>query len=130
MNRTVRLLPRRQAAVALSERCVSFRRVAAEGRPAWEAWQVGKLAVSKLVATSLVAAVALPMALLMAASLIDTPWAVAMDRAMKARSFAPHLPSHAYAPNPHASSSTTLFSLQSTTDFFHASFNASDAGQA
>lgn len=61
---------------------------------------MGKLAVSKLVATSLVAAVALPMALLMAASLIDTPWAVAMDRAMKARSFAPPLPSHPYAPQP------------------------------
>ena len=45
--------------------------------------QVGKLAVTKLLYTGLVAAVALPLALLSAASLIDTPWSIAMDRAMK-----------------------------------------------
>ena len=45
--------------------------------------QIGKLAVQKLLYTGLVAAVALPLALLTAASLLDTPWAVALDRAMK-----------------------------------------------
>lgn len=45
--------------------------------------QAGKLAVSKLLYAGLVTAVALPMALLGAASFIDTPWAVAMDRAKK-----------------------------------------------
>ena len=45
--------------------------------------QIGKLAVQKLLYTGLVAAVALPLALLTAASLLDTPWAVALDRATK-----------------------------------------------
>lgn len=41
--------------------------------------------MSKLLYAGLVTAVALPMALLGAASFIDTPWAVAMDRAKKVR---------------------------------------------
>lgn len=45
--------------------------------------QVGKLAVQKFLFTGLVAAVALPLALLSAASLLDNPWAVATERAMK-----------------------------------------------
>lgn len=45
--------------------------------------QVGKLAVQKFLYTGLVAAVALPLTLLTATSLLDTPWAIALDRAMK-----------------------------------------------
>ncbi len=48
------------------------------------AFEVGKLAVAKLLYTGLVAACTLPLALLTATSLLDTPWAVAMERAMKA----------------------------------------------
>jgi len=44
---------------------------------------VGKLAVTKFLYTGLVAAVAIPLALLSATSLLDTPWAVAVERAMK-----------------------------------------------
>ena len=47
------------------------------------AFEVGKLAITKFLYTGLVAAVALPLALLTATSLLDTPWAVAMERAMK-----------------------------------------------
>ena len=47
------------------------------------ALEVGKLAIQKFMYTGLVAAVAAPMVLASFSSVIDTPWGVALNRAVK-----------------------------------------------
>ena len=47
--------------------------------------EVSKLAIQKFLYTGLVAAVAPPLALVTVSTVIDTPWQVALNRAVKVR---------------------------------------------